>query len=310
LRAGGVSHRRAGTVVAIGLAVLAVAGSSALATTSSRDVFVPRLTMTPLKATFIPKDFATQYTFTATDTNPRAKIKETDWYLTLRLIDEAGAPAPGVPNSGAEYDALCGNAKQPGGTQMYSAPAWRQYGASSAYKWQHLGRSFLWYHGDQGVYATPVGYGCDHEQMGPSGHQGTVSVRIADTAGWVCNASYNGTNDGLGFKPRCEKIGAPTTVATEIKVAILFEEDAIKILRTPEHDPNWRRYISLGEDAIDRAIEKIQQEGLPAGEEAIARLKDAKANDEKALAPKKAAQRIQDLESGIIDKQDAVKLVS
>jgi hypothetical protein len=39
----------------------------------------------------------------------------------------------------------------------------------------------------------PSTYGCAHRKMGPSGHQGIVSVVVNDGA-WACAASIRGTN--------------------------------------------------------------------------------------------------------------------
>jgi hypothetical protein len=76
---------------------------------------------------------------------------------------------------------------------------------SDTYVWTKLGADFTWYHGDKGSY-LPSAYGCDHHKMGPSGHQGIVSVTVSDGT-WSCTATTDGSNLGLvpedGFVSPC-----------------------------------------------------------------------------------------------------------
>jgi hypothetical protein len=273
---------------------------------SVSEVAPGQLSMTPIKAVFLPApDFATRYTFTYRERNPRAKMT-ISWHLYLKLIDTEGQPASDVPDSGAELDLLCSNAKFPGRTHAFSAPDYGSYG------WDALNKpEFIWYHGDQGVYASPPGYGCDHKSMGPSGHQGIVSVEIYDKKGWVCHARYSGTNDGTGAKPRCERTGLPPNADLLTRVAISFEKRAIDELRKPAHDAGtWRRYVDISEGDLAGAIADVKADGFPTADDAVSQLQAAKAHDADALKPKSTARRISDLQDAIEQKQLALTLIT
>jgi hypothetical protein len=179
----GVAARSGVTLAAVSLAALAGclpawAGGSPLS-------------LKPIAAVFLPKDLATQYAVSASDSSlPAGKSLSYTWTLTLKLVDKAGTPAPGE-SGGAAVDPTCDNSYLPGSTNP----------KPDVYVWAGLGASFVWYHGDAGTYMTmePFGssmYGCDHSKMGPSGHQGVVTVAVGDGS-WICTESIAGTNLGL-----------------------------------------------------------------------------------------------------------------
>lgn len=149
-------------------AVLTVAWSSAAAKGSP-------LTLSPVTATFSGAAFATTYTVIAKE--PGAKLSYA-WTLRLQLVDAAGATDPATPGAHAAVDKGCNN---------------RGVLASSA-------TTFVWHHGDQDT--------CDHSKMGPSGHQGLITVSVSDGT-WTCTATYRGTNTGVGKAAACAKKSAP-----------------------------------------------------------------------------------------------------
>src|SRR5438132_594457 len=151
------------------------AGAVALlaAGTGAADVKSP-LTLPQMELVFLPRDFATHYSVAPTDKHPKRKLHYT-WTLALKLVDPAGAKAPGVADSGAAVDPPCTDSKLAGGSRSGEA----------TYVWQSLGKEFVWYHGDKGDYPDAPAYGCDHKLMGPSGHQGTVTVAVTDGI-WQC----------------------------------------------------------------------------------------------------------------------------
>jgi hypothetical protein len=156
------------------------------------------LTVTPVESVFVPEELATRYTVQAKDA-PTATLTYT-WTLTLTLVDPAGAPAPGIAGSGAAVDPGCDNTLLTGRTAL----------GDNAYVWYGLGPGFTWYHGDVGAYPGSS-YGCDHTKMGPSGHEGIVSVTVSDGL-WQCRTEARGTNLGIdplfGSTPVCGRVSA------------------------------------------------------------------------------------------------------
>src|SRR5579884_1217730 len=153
------------------------------------------LTIGPIESVFVPGELATKYTVEASD-RTGARITY-HWFLTLALVDPAGAPAPGIPGSGAAVDAGCNNSFVAGGEEI----------DPNRYLWDDLEDTFVWYHGDHGAYPGST-YGCDHTKMGPSGHQGIVEVWV-DAGPWRCSEHVDGTNLGAapqaGGKESCTK---------------------------------------------------------------------------------------------------------
>src|SRR5271154_4305916 len=102
----------------------------------------------PVKAVFVPSELATKYTGSVLGTTPSDVSYK--WTVALALVDPAGAPAPGVPGTGAAVDPGCDNAHLPGGAA----------GAPETFSWPNQTDSFTWFHGDKGSYSD--GYGCNH----------------------------------------------------------------------------------------------------------------------------------------------------
>ena len=56
-------------------------------------------------------------------------------------------------------------------------------------------KEFVWKHGNVG---DPISDdGCDHEEVGPAGHEGTITVELTDED-WSCTATYTGTQAADG----------------------------------------------------------------------------------------------------------------
>ncbi len=144
-----------------------------------------------LASVFVPKELATKYTVSVVPYG-HAKLRlRYEWALALELVDPPGVPLLGNPDSGAAFDPTCNNAHLRGGKPLAST-RW-----AALYVWENLTGEFTWYHGDPGAYPGS-NYGCDHHKMGPSGHQGIVSVTISDGI-WSCSATLDGSN--LGSTP-------------------------------------------------------------------------------------------------------------
>src|SRR5438552_3734274 len=82
---------------------------------------------------------------------------------------EPAAANPGVPDSHAAVDLGCDNHA----------------------KLTDTDDEFVWRHAD-----APKD-NCEHQKMGPKGHQGSVVLVVTDGT-WLCTAEYPGTNDGKG----------------------------------------------------------------------------------------------------------------
>ena len=153
-----------------------------------------------MRSVFVPGELATKYTVDAL-THLGAKVTY-DWTLSLGLVDFPGARPPGSPDSGAAFDPSCDNALLPGGSLVSFNRR------SDTYLWTKLAEEFTWFHGDKGAYPGSS-YGCDHHKMGPSGHQGIVSVTVSDGT-WSCTATTDGSNLGLlpenGFESPCRYV--------------------------------------------------------------------------------------------------------
>ena len=157
------------------------AGAVAATTTT---VAPQTLTMGPISANFIQLQFATFYSV-----NPKevaALPLKYAWKLSLQLVDPAGAPNPGEPGSGAGVDTGCTN----NGVLTANSPG------------------FVWHHPDAANSNPPGVYHCNHQLMGPSGHEGLISVTVSDGK-WACTATYGGTNTGVGGPAACAPLGGP-----------------------------------------------------------------------------------------------------
>jgi hypothetical protein len=112
--------------------------------------------------------------------------------LHLTLVDVAGSSPPSDRTAHAAIDSACDNTTLAGGKLE-----------SGKRVWTNQASDFLWFHGDQ--------HGCDHMKMGPSGHQGVVTV-TAVSGDWTCTASINGSNLSTRAVPgptaKCRKTAA------------------------------------------------------------------------------------------------------
>lgn len=162
----------------------------------------PTISIGSIKAVFIPAMRATRYTVSRFHLNGKAETVTVTWKLTLELVDKAGAPDPGTPGSGAAVDLGCTNA----GVGIPNP-------ASTVVEPGHPTPAFTWHHPDA-VDSIPRGkYNCDHNDMGPSGHQGLITVLVADKH-WSCTATYKGTNsstktsvaDKIASEPKCSPV--------------------------------------------------------------------------------------------------------
>jgi hypothetical protein len=77
------------------------------------------------------------------------------------------------------------------------------------------GKEFVWHHGNVGDPISDDGCNHDGNTLGPTGHQGTVTVQVED-ASWSCTASYTGTQradgnaSGDGPDGDCAAVGPPS----------------------------------------------------------------------------------------------------
>jgi len=173
--------------------------------------------ISPISAVFVPSKLATSYSVHVLSASA-AKHAKYKWTLKLTLVDPAGATSPDEPGAAAAVDPTCDNAVLPHGKRV----------AKNTYAWSTAGSTFIWYHGDQGAYPGSS-YGCDHTKMGPSGHEGLVTVTVTGR-GFSCTASIKGTNlnpfPEKGPAPHCRSLAvstagtpAATTVATPTTTA-------------------------------------------------------------------------------------------
>lgn len=172
--------------------------------TPSLAVPHPTISIGSINAVFIPAQRATRYSVSRFHLNGKPESVKVMWKLSLELVDRAGAPDPATPGSGAAVDLGCTNAGVgiPHAESTVVAPG-------------HQTTTFTWHHPDAAD-SVPAGrYHCDHNDMGPHGHQGLITVVVADKS-WSCTATYKGTDsstprsvaDGTAGEPRCVPVGA------------------------------------------------------------------------------------------------------
>jgi hypothetical protein len=191
-------------LLALIVAVSGVLASSASAgkPTKSEETTAGPISVSSIKAVFIEKKLATEYSVDVTDVS-QGKKKVDVWTLKLSLVDPAGSEPPGNAASHAAVDLTCDNAIVPKGAGYFPPP---EGTVRELITWTDLGEDFIWYHGDKGAY-NPSPYGCDHTRMGPSGHQGIVDLQLTSNDGnWSCSVAINGTN----LSPVPEYSAAPT----------------------------------------------------------------------------------------------------
>jgi hypothetical protein len=153
------------------------------------------LRLDPIHAQFIQAKYETDYSISSPDEEglPFVGDNHFTWTLSLELVDTAGSPSPEMAGSGAAVDPACNDPDEIGRAQL---------GDGDQYRWTELGDTFVWHHGDIGLNPGIPTYGCDHLLMGPSGHQGVVTVTVSRGTE-ECTATYDGTNSGVGPPARC-----------------------------------------------------------------------------------------------------------
>jgi len=190
------------TIVAL-LAACAIAVLVASAAAQPSAPPAGSISIDSITATFIPAKRETQYSVSRYHVNGKPTEVTVTWTLHLQLVDKAGAPDPGTPGSGAAVDLGCTNAGVGVADPQKSTV---KVGGGTTH--------FVWHHPDP-TDSVPAGrYHCDHQDMGPHGHQGLVKVVVSDKD-WECTATYKGTNsstptsvtDGTASEPKCEKLG-------------------------------------------------------------------------------------------------------
>ncbi len=205
-----------------------------------------------------PPVCATDYSVQVLHAPEGAKLHY-EWFIQLKLINQEDAADPGSPGSGANFDPTCDNAELPGGKVVEGTA-----GASGVvYSWQDT-KDLLWYHGDVGVYSDRPLYGCDHTRMGPSGHQGIVTLVVDDAnpgakyTPWVCQANYYGTNTGIGAEedtdchPESEEPGERFLIA----VAWNDELTAKRMIESKHNQAGAKKELQQSLDDLKRALAK------------------------------------------------------
>jgi len=183
-------------VLAVGAALLAATGTAAPAKPQ------PSISISAIDADFIAAQRETYYSIRRLHLGKPEAVTVT-WTLKLELVDPAGKPDPATPGSGAAVDLGCTNAGV--GTPE------PQKGTVEP---GHQTPAFIWHHPDPNA-SIPAGkYHCNHADMGPHGHQGLITVVVADKH-WECTATYKGTlsstansvKNGDASEPKCSKVG-------------------------------------------------------------------------------------------------------
>lgn len=182
--------------------LIALAGALAARGATGQAAAGPTLEITPIHAAFIPADLMTQYSIQRTHHGPPRPVT-VSWSLTLELVDKAGVKSPGAPDSGAAVDLGCTNA----GVGIPKPEVEKVEVGQGTPK-------FFWHHPDAAASQPPGRYHCNHEDMGPHGHQGLIRVTVSDGR-WSCTATYKGTNsstvestkDGTASEPTCRPVG-------------------------------------------------------------------------------------------------------
>ena len=159
------------------------------------------ITISPIEATFDPAGRLTVYQVQRETHGTQMPVTVT-WTLKLELVDKSGAPEPGTPNSGAAVDVGCSNA----GVGV-TEPDEHVVAVG------HPTTKFIWHHPDPADSVPPGKYHCNHADMGPRGHQGLITVTVADKE-WSCTATYKGTNtstpqsetNGTASMPVCKQL--------------------------------------------------------------------------------------------------------
>jgi hypothetical protein len=188
-------------IAALAACALLAAASGAVARSTGP---APTISIGPIVATFIPKAFETRYSVSRYHLNGKPETVTVTWTLHLKLVDKAGAPDAGTPGSGAAVDLGCTNNGV--GLPEHPQKTVVERGNQTPY--------FIWHHPDPADSKPPGRYHCDHQDMGPHGHQGLITIVVADKD-TECTASFKGTNsstaqsetDGTASAPKCKTTG-------------------------------------------------------------------------------------------------------
>ena len=183
--------------MAAGAVVLVPAGAAAPAKPS------PSISIGTIEATFNPAGRETRYRVSRYHLNGKPEAVTVTWTLKLELVDKAGAPDPATPGSGAAVDLGCTNA----GVGTHEPQ-------KTLVEKSHPSPIFVWHHPDAPASVPPGRYNCDHNDMGPRGHQGLVTVVVADKQ-WSCTATYKGSvsstaksiAEHTASEPKCSQVG-------------------------------------------------------------------------------------------------------
>jgi hypothetical protein len=191
--------RTAAALVVLAAAAALFAATGAAAPANPK----PSISIGPIDADFIAAKRETYYSIRRFHLTGKPEAVTVTWTLKLELVDPAGKPDPATPGSGAAVDLGCTNA---GVGTHEPQKATVQPG--------HQTPAFIWHHPDADASIPPGMYHCNHADMGPHGHQGLITVVVADSQ-WECTATYKGTNsstansvkNGDASEPKCSKVG-------------------------------------------------------------------------------------------------------
>jgi hypothetical protein len=189
---------------AAALVILSVCAAALVSsTTVAQAKPAPTISIGPIVATFIPAKRETRYSVSRFHLNGKPETVTVTWTLKLELVDKAGTPDPATPGSAAAVDLGCTNAgvgtHEPQKTVV-------ERGRQTTY--------FVWHHPDADASIPSGKYNCDHADMGPHGHQGLITVVVADKD-TECTATYGGTlssmatsvDSGTASEPKCSAVG-------------------------------------------------------------------------------------------------------
>ena len=227
-----------------------------------------------------------------------------EWYIELKLINHEGQPDPESPGSGADFDPSCTNAELPGGKVVEGAAG--QSGV--VYQWQDV-KDFVWYHGDAGVYSDHPTYGCDHTKMGPSGHQGVVTLIVDDANPgakydtWMCQANFYGTNTGLAAEEDTDCHPEAKEPGERFLVAVAWNDEitARNMLRSKKNQAGAKAEIERSIKNLKRALAK--EKSFPFSDPFwVNNIERAIKDDEQALKEPKPAEEFGPLEKAILAK--------
>jgi len=162
----------------------------------------PPFRLQPIVAYFYPQIFATKYHAESENGYPSrywTHDRVYEWSLRLEIVDkDAGKPYPGLPGSGGAVDLGCTN----DGVGIEKPVETVDLKAGEDRGGWYDGKPFEWHHPDAADSDPPGRYHCNHNDMGPHGHQGVITLVVTEGR-YRCVEHYGGTNDGKGGAPSC-----------------------------------------------------------------------------------------------------------